>query len=70
MAEKKTDTKDLTKLTYAQLEEEATKVLNALSDPSLPLDDATLLYEQGKKISSEMETRLSTLEKSLTDTKA
>jgi len=70
MAEKKSAEKDLTKLSYGELEEEAEKTLEALGDTSLPLDEATKLYERGKKISAEMEKRLSDLEKSVTDTKA
>ena len=59
---------DLSKLSYAQLEEEANKTLEKLNDANLGLDEASQIYEYGKKVSAEMEKRLSDLEKSVTDT--
>lgn len=60
--------KDLIKLTYAELEEEADNVLKLLSDDTLPLDDAAKLYEYGKKIAAAMEENLTALSKKVTDT--
>lgn len=71
MATKKTETKkELSEMTYAELEKEAEETLTKLSDTSLPLDETAKLYEYGKKVSAEMEKRLAELEKSVTDTKA
>jgi exodeoxyribonuclease VII small subunit len=68
MADKKNKEVDLSKLSYAQLEEEANKTLERLNKDDLPLDEASLVYEYGKKISAEMEKRLSELENSVSDT--
>lgn len=67
MANKKQEN-PLTKMTYAQLEEEASSVLEKLNDTSLPLDEATKIYQYGKDIYAEMEKRLAELQKSVTDT--
>lgn len=67
MANKKQEN-PLTKMTYAQLEEEASSVLEKLNDTSLPLDEATKIYQYGKDLYVEMEKRLAELQKSVTDT--
>ncbi len=68
MAEKKTKNDELKKMSYQELEKEADHVLAELSKEDLPLDDASKIFEYGKKVYAEMETRLSELEKSVTDT--
>ncbi len=60
--------KDLSKLSYEELEKEAEEVLKQLSDSSLPLDKAHEIYQYGKKISAEMDVRLEKLSKEVTDT--
>ena len=60
--------KDLSRLSYQQLEEEADNVLKALSDEELALDDASRLYDYGKAIAKAMETRLDDLSKKVRDT--
>lgn len=68
MAEKKTKNDELKKMTYQDLEKEADHVLEELSKEDLPLDDASRIYEYGKKVYQEMETRLAELEKNVSDT--
>lgn len=60
--------KELKDMKYEELEARSKEVLKALSDTSLPLDEASKLYQEGKAIAKEMEKRLSDLEKSVTDT--
>ncbi len=68
MAEKKTKNDELKKMTYQDLEKEADHVLEELSKEDLPLDDASRIYDYGKKVYQEMETRLAELEKNVSDT--
>ena len=67
MAEKKNKEVDLSLLSYAELEKEASMTLERLNQDDLPLDEASKVYEYGKKISLEMEKRLSQLEQSVSD---
>lgn len=67
MPAKKENTDLLSKKTYQELEEESDKVLEKLSDDSLPLDDRASLYDYGKKIYAEMEKRLDELQKKVSD---
>jgi exodeoxyribonuclease VII small subunit len=67
MATKK-NVESLDKMTYQQLEEESSKVLESLNRDDIPLDEAAKLFEYGKKVYAEMEKRLSQLEKDVTDT--
>ena len=68
MSEKKTNKKDLTKLSYDELEEESANVIEALNNESLGLDEASKIYEYGVSIYKEMEKRLSELEQNVTNT--
>lgn len=58
---------DYSKLSYQQLEEKMEEILTKLSQSDLPLDEATTLYEEGKKLSAEMEKRLSDLALKVSD---
>ncbi|MCI1735715.1 MAG: exodeoxyribonuclease VII small subunit [Bacilli bacterium] len=60
--------KDLTKLTYQELDNEADAVLKALSANDVSLDDANALYDYGKAISQEMQQRLAEMSKKVSDT--
>jgi len=60
--------KDLSRLSYQQLEEEVKNVLKALKDEELALDDASRLYDYGKAITKAMETRLNDLKTKVRDT--
>lgn len=68
MAEKKTKNDELKKMSYQELEKEADAVLEALSQEDVSLDNASKIYEYGKKVYAEMEARLAELEKNVTDT--
>lgn len=68
MATKKENNNEFEKMTYQQLEEESDKILNQLSDDSLPLDERAKLFYQGKKLYAEMEKRLEELQKNVKDT--
>lgn len=68
MAEKKTKNDELKKMSYQELEKEADGVLEALSQEDVSLDNASKIYEYGKKVYAEMEARLAELEKNVTDT--
>ncbi len=68
MAEKKTKNDELKKMSYQDLEKEADHVLEELSKEDLPLDDASRIYDYGKKVYQEMENRLAELEKNVSDT--
>lgn len=59
--------KDLSKLSYQELETEEENTLKKLSEADLPLDDASKYYEYGKKVLLEMTIRLDKLSKSVTD---
>ena len=60
--------KDLTKLSYQELEDESESILKQLSDSEIGLDDSAKLYQYGKEVAEEMEKRLSSLEASVKDT--
>ncbi len=68
MAEKKTKNDELKKMSYQELEKEADGVLEALSQEDVSLDNASKIYEYGKKVYAEMEARLAELEKNVSDT--
>ncbi len=68
MAEKKTKNDELKKMSYQELEKEADGVLEALSQEDVSLDNASKIYEYGKKVYTEMEARLAELEKNVSDT--
>ncbi len=68
MAEKKTKNDELKKMNYQELEKEADGVLEALSQEDVSLDNASKIYEYGKKVYAEMEARLAELEKNVSDT--
>ncbi len=68
MAEKKTKNDELKKMTYQELEKEADGILEALSQEDVSLDNASKIYEYGKKVYAEMEARLAELEKNVSDT--
>lgn len=57
-AKKKTD---LSSLSYQDLEKEADSVLKKLQDPELGLDESKALYDYGKSLYKEMESRLDKL---------
>ncbi|MBQ8143140.1 MAG: hypothetical protein IJ194_08340 [Bacilli bacterium] len=59
--------KDLSKLSYQELEEEANETLKKLGEVSLGLDEAAKLYEYGKMITKEMSKRLEELTSSVSD---
>lgn len=59
--------KNIKEMSYTELEEESNQVLKKLNDSDLPLDEATKLFEYGISLSKEMETRLTELEKKVTD---
>lgn len=59
--------KDLSKLSYQELEEEANETLKKLGEVSLGLDEAAKLYEYGKIITKEMSKRLEELTSSVSD---
>ncbi len=63
-----TKKKDLTKMTYQELEEESDEILKKLSDSQIGLDESAKLYQYGKEVSKEMEKRLSSLEETVKDT--
>ncbi len=67
MPTKKTSEKKMEDMSYDELEKEANSVLEKLSDDSLPLDEASKLYQQGKQLYSEMKGRLEKLEKEVSD---
>lgn len=67
MPTKKTSEKKIEDMSYDELEKEANSVLEKLSDDSLPLDEASKLYQQGKQLYSEMKGRLEKLEKEVSD---
>ena len=67
MKTKKTSEKKMEDMSYDELEKEANSVLEKLSDDSLPLDEASKLYQQGKQLYSEMKGRLEKLEKEVSD---
>lgn len=60
--------KDLTKLDYQGLENEANLILKQLSDSEIGLDESAKLYQYGREVGLEMEKRLSALEKTMKDT--
>lgn len=68
MAEKKSKNDELKKMSYQELEKEADGVLEALSQEDVSLDNASKIYEYGKKVYAEMEARLAELEKNVSDT--
>lgn len=68
MSEKKTKNDELKKMSYQELEKEADGVLEALSQEDVSLDNASKIYEYGKKVYAEMEARLAELEKNVSDT--
>jgi|GEM_PF-877889 len=61
-------TKDLSKMSYEELEKEAADVVQKLSDSSLALDEASRLYDYGKSVLAEMDKRLDELSRKVTDT--
>ncbi len=63
-----TKKKDLTKMTYQELEKESDEILKKLSDSQIGLDESAKLYQYGKEVSKEMEKRLSSLEETVKDT--
>lgn len=63
-----TKKKDLTKMSYQELETEADNILKQLSDSQIGLDESAKLYQYGKEVSKEMEKRLTALEESVKDT--
>lgn len=67
MPTKKTSEKKMEDMSYDELEKEANSVLEKLSDDSLPLDEASKLYQQGKQLYGEMKGRLEKLEKEVSD---
>lgn len=67
MPTKKTSEKKMEDMSYDELEKEANSVLEKLSDDSLPLDEASKLYQHGKQLYSEMKGRLEKLEKEVSD---
>ncbi len=67
MPTKKTSEKKMEDMSYDELEKEANSVLEKLSDDSLPLDEASKLYQQGKQLYAEMKGRLEKLEKEVSD---
>ena len=54
-------------MSYDELEKEAASILEKLNDDNLPLDEASKLYQQGKKLYGEMKGRLEKLEKEVSD---
>lgn len=67
MPSKKTTEKKMEDMSYDELEKEAASVLEKLNDDNLPLDEASKLYQQGKKLYGEMKGRLEKLEKEVSD---
>ncbi|MFA6829454.1 MAG: exodeoxyribonuclease VII small subunit [Bacilli bacterium] len=60
--------KDLTKLSYQELEKESEVIIQSLSKDDLSLDEASKIYFYGKEVSAEMEKRLAELTKKVSDT--
>ncbi|MFA6624473.1 MAG: exodeoxyribonuclease VII small subunit [Bacilli bacterium] len=60
--------KDLSKLSYEELEKEADLVLTELNKNDISLDMSTKVYEYGKKIAKAMDSTLKQLQKEVTDT--
>lgn len=59
--------KEIKDYSYEELEKEISDVLLKLSDSNLGLDESTKLYKYGKELISNMENRLSQLEKEVND---
>lgn len=59
--------KEIKDYSYEELENEISDVLLKLSDSNLGLDESTKLYKYGKELISNMENRLSQLEKEVND---
>lgn len=59
--------KDLSKLSYKELEEKADQVLKALQKEDLPLDEAEKLYKEGMDLYKAMDERLSAMLKERKD---
>lgn len=68
MPAKKQTEKKLEDFSYDELEKEASLTLEKLNDDTLPLDEASKLYQYGKKLYDEMKGRLEKLEKEVSDT--
>ncbi len=58
---------ELKKLTYEELEKEEENALKELSQDSLALDKANELYQYGKLLLKERDSRLTALEKTVQD---
>jgi exonuclease VII small subunit len=59
--------KDLSTLSYEELEKETNAVVSELQKNTLGIDQGASLYDYGKRLISEMEKRLDELSRKVTD---
>lgn len=55
---KNNDQKDLSKLSYEELEKLANDIIDKLQDPNISLENVTQLYLDGQEVANTMEKRL------------